>query len=172
MIGAMRVSLIAAVADNGVIGKDNDLAWSLPDDMAFFKSITKGKHVIMGRRNYESIPEKYRPLPGRPNIVLSRNNNYDAAPATLVTSLDDSLALANKAGETEAFIIGGGQVYTMALDAEVVDTMFITHVHGSPEGDAFFPEFDASQWTLEVIDDHPSDDRHEFSFTICRYDRK
>jgi len=172
MIGAMRVSLIAAVADNGVIGKDNDLAWSLPDDMAFFKSITKGKHVIMGRRNYESIPEKYRPLPGRPNIVLSRNNNYDAAPATLVTSLDDSLALAKKAGETEAFIIGGGQVYTMALDAEVVDTMFITHVHGSPEGDAFFPEFDASQWTLEVIDDHPSDDRHEFSFTICRYDRK
>tara|TARA_B110000444_G_C18835006_1_gene595425 strand:+ start:1989 stop:2507 length:519 start_codon:yes stop_codon:yes gene_type:complete len=172
MIGAMRVSLIAAVADNGVIGRDNDLVWSLPDDMAFFKSITKGKHVIMGRRNYESIPEKYRPLPGRPNVVLSRNKNYDASPASLVISLDDSLSLAHKAGESEVFIIGGGQVYTMALDADVVDTMFITHVHGSPEGDAFFPDFDSSKWSLEVIDDHPSDDRHEFSFTICRYDRK
>ena len=73
----MRVSLIAAVADNGVIGKDNDLVWSLPDDMSFFKASTVGKHVIMGRRNYESIPERFRPLPGRPNVVLSRNAEYN-----------------------------------------------------------------------------------------------
>ena len=168
----MRVSLIAAVADNGVIGKDNDLAWSLPDDMSFFKASTKGKHVIMGRRNYESIPHKYRPLPGRPNLVMSRNDKYDTGGATLVSSLDDALNIAREAGETEAFIIGGGQIYSMALEAGVIDTMYITHVHGTPEGDAFFPEFDNSKWTLQVLDDHPADERHEFSFTICQYDRK
>ena len=168
----MRISIIAAVADNGVIGRDNDLAWSLPDDMAFFKAITRGRHVVMGRRNYESIPHKYRPLPGRPNIVLSHNSEYDASPARLVTSLDDALDIATSAKESECFIIGGGQVYTMALDAGVVDTMYLTHVHGSPKGDAFFPEFDSQEWTMQVIDNHPEDERHEFSFTICRYDRK
>ena len=168
----MRVSLIAAVADNGVIGKDNDLVWSLPDDMSFFKASTSERHVIMGRRNYESIPHKFRPLPGRPNVVMSRNEEYDAAGAKLVTSLGAALDVARKAGETEAFIIGGGQIYSMALEAGVIDTMFITHVHGEPDGDAFFPEFDREQWTLRVLDDHPADDRHEFSFTICQYDRK
>lgn len=168
----MRVSLIAAVADNGVIGKDNDLVWSLPDDMSFFKASTSERHVIMGRRNYESIPHKFRPLPGRPNVVMSRNEEYDAAGAKLVTSLEAALDVARNAGETEAFIIGGGQIYSMALEAGVIDTMFITHVHGEPDGDAFFPEFDREQWTLRVLDDHPADDRHEFSFTICQYDRK
>ncbi len=168
----MRVSLIAAVADNGVIGKDNDLVWSLPDDMSFFKASTSGRHVIMGRRNYESIPHKFRPLPGRPNIVMSRNSEYDSGGAALVTSLEDALEIAREAGESEAFIIGGGQIYTMALDARIVDTMYITHVHGEPDGDAFFPEFDSTQWKLTVLDDHPADDRHEFSFTICKYDSK
>ena len=168
----MRVSLIAAVADNGVIGKDNDLVWSLPDDMSFFKASTSGRHVIMGRRNYESIPHKFRPLPGRPNVVMSRNKEYDAGDAALTTSLEAALDVARKAGETEAFIIGGGQIYSIALEAGLIDTMFITHVHGEPDGDALFPEFDREQWTLRVLDDHPSDDRHEFSFTICQYDRK
>ena len=168
----MKISLIAAVADNGVIGKDNDLVWSLPDDMSFFKASTRGRHVVMGRRNYESIPHKFRPLPGRPNIVLSRNPDYNASPAALVTTLDAALEIARSADEHECFIIGGGQVYTMALDADIIDTMYITHVHGSPEGDAFFPEFDASLWDLRVIDDHPADDLHEFPFTICQYDRK
>ena len=89
----MRVSLIAAVADNGVIGKDNDLVWSLPDDMSFFKASTQGRHVIMGRRNYESIPHKFRPLPGRPNVVMSRNADYDAGGAALVGSLTEALDL-------------------------------------------------------------------------------
>ena len=168
----MKVSLIAAVADNGVIGKDNDLVWSLPDDMSFFKASTQGRHVIMGRRNYESIPHKFRPLPGRSNIVLSRNEDYKADGADLVTSLEDALSIAREACESEAFIIGGGQIYSMALEADIIDTMYITHVHGTPEGDAFFPEFDPSNWTLTVLDDHPSDERHDFSFTICQYDRK
>ena len=97
---------------------------------------------------------------------------YDASPAHLVSSLDEALDLADDAGESECFVIGGGQVYKMALDAGVIDTMYITHVHGAPEGDAFFPEFDSDDWTMQVIDNHPEDDRHEFSFTICKYDRK
>ena len=101
----MKVSLIAAVADNGVIGKDNDLVWSLPDDMSCFKASTQGRHVIMGRRNYESIPHKFRPLPGRPNIVLSRNEDYKADGAKLVTSLEDALSIAREVGESEVFII-------------------------------------------------------------------
>ena len=94
----MRVSLIAAVADHSVIGKDNDLIWSLPDDMSFFKASTSGRHVIMGRRNYESIPHKFRPLPGRPNIVMSRNSEYDSGGAALVTSLEDALKIAFDSG--------------------------------------------------------------------------
>ena len=140
--------------------------------MLFFKASTRGRHIIMGRLNYESIPEKYRPLPGRHNIVISRNTKYDASEATLVTSLESALDLARKSGESETFIIGGGQIYSMALDAGVVDTMYITHVHGEPEGDAFFPEFDREEWTLTVLDEHPADQRHEFHFTICKYDRK
>ena len=140
--------------------------------MSFFKASTSGRHVIMGRRNYESIPHKFRPLPGRPNVVMSRNKEYDAGDAALTTSLEAALDVARKAGETEAFIIGGGQIYSIALEAGLIDTMFITHVHGEPDGDALFPEFDREQWTLRVLDDHPSDDRHEFSFTICQYDRK
>jgi dihydrofolate reductase len=168
---SMCVSLIAAVADNGVIGNDNDLAWSLPDDMSFFKASTIGRHVIMGRINYESIPHKYRPLPGRPNIILSRNSEYDAAPAVLSNSLEKAIQIARDAGETDCFIIGGGQIYKIALELDVVDKMYITHVHGTPEGDAFFPKFDASLWEMSVIDNHPSDERHEFSFTICAYHR-
>ena len=111
----------------------------------------------MGRRNYESIPHKLT-FPGRPNIVMSRNSEYDSGGAALVTSLEDALKIAREAGESEAFIIGGGQIYTMALDAGVVDTMYITHVHGEPDGDAFFPEFDSTQWTVTVLDNHPADD--------------
>ena len=169
---SMRISLIAAVADNGVIGKDNDLAWSLPNDMSFFKASTKGRHVIMGRKNYESIPHKYRPLPGRPNIVLSRNPEYDASPAVLSTSLEKAIKIAREAGETDCYIIGGGQIYKEALDLGIVDTMYLTHVHGNPEGDAFFPDFDPSEWDMQVIDNHLSDERHEFPFTICAYNRK
>ena len=103
---------------------------------------------------------------------MSHNPEYDASPAHLVTSLNDAIDIAAKAQESECFVIGGGQVYTMALEAGVIDTMYLTHVHGSPKGDAFFPEFDSQEWTMQVIDNHPEDERHEFSFTICRYDRK
>lgn len=168
----MRVSLIAAVADNGVIGKDNDLVWKLPDDMRFFSEMTRGRHVLMGRRNFESIPAKYRPLPGRPNLVVSRNAGYDAPGAKVLTSIEAGLTLAMEAGEAETFIIGGGQIYRAALEAGIVDCQYITHVHGRPEGDTFYPEFESRDWHKTVLSEHPADDRHAMAFTICKYDRR
>lgn len=168
----MRVSLIAAVAENGVIGKDNDLVWKLPDDMRFFSQMTRGHHVLMGRRNFESIPAKYRPLPGRPNVVISRNGDYDAEGSLVVSSIEAGLALARQAGETESFIIGGGQIYRAALESGIAEYQYITHVHGSPDGDTFYPKFDANDWRKTILSEHAADDRHAMAFTICKYDRR
>jgi len=167
----MRVSLIAAVAANGVIGKDNGLIWTLRDDMAFFKTTTKGHHVIMGRRNWESIPERFRPLPGRPNIVLSRNASWSAEGATCMSSLEAALELAREAGEDEAFIIGGAQIYRLALEEGVVDTMYLTHVEREYVGDTWFPEFEAADWRARPLFRHVADERNEAPFTVQRYDR-
>ena len=167
----MRVSLIAAVAANGVIGKDNDLIWTLRDDMAFFKSTTKGHHVIMGRKNWESIPERWRPLPGRPNIVLSRDEGYATDGAQCLTSLEAALDVARAAGEEEAFIIGGAQIYRLALEAGAVDTMYLTHVDGEYEGDTWFPEFAEDQWQAQPMFRHVADERNEAAFEVRRYDR-
>lgn len=167
----MKVSIIAAVADNRAIGKDNDLIWHLPRDMRYFKESTEGHHVIMGRMNYESIPHKYRPLPKRPNIIITRQKDYIAPGCTVVSTLRDALEVARRAGETEAFIIGGGQIYDLSLQEEVVDTMYITHVHASPEADVFFPEFNASDWQNKAIMRHETNDSHQYAFDIVEYSR-
>jgi dihydrofolate reductase len=168
---SMSVSIIAAVADNGAIGKDNDLIWNLPDDMRFFKDMTLGHHVIMGRKNFESIPHRYRPLPQRPNIVITRQEGFVAEGCIVVDTIFTALDVARKANENEAFIIGGGQIYELALELDVVDDMYITHVHASPEADVYFPEFDKKRWSSEIIRTHQPDDRHEFGFEIVHYSR-
>ena len=167
----MRVSLIAAVAANGVIGKDNDLIWTLRDDMAFFKTTTKGHHVIMGRKNWESIPERFRPLPGRPNIVLSRDAGFLSEGAICMNSLEAALDSAREAGEDEAFIIGGAQIYQLALEMGVVDTMYLTHVEREYEGDAHFPDFSEADWQKQPLFRHVADARNEAPFIVQRYDR-
>ena len=167
----MRVSLIAAVASNGVIGKDNDLIWTLRDDMAFFKTTTKGHHVIMGRKNWDSIPERFRPLPGRPNIILSRDAGFSSEGAICLNSLEAALDTAREAGEEEAFIIGGAQIYRLALEMGVVDTMYLTHVEREYEGDTWFPDFELSDWKAQSLFRHVQDDRNEAAFTVQRYDR-
>jgi len=168
----MRVTSIAAVAENRVIGKDNDLVWKLRDDMKFFMETTRGHYVIMGRRNYESIPERFRPLADRTNVVITRDEAYVAPGAAVVHSLEDALKLAGDAGETEAFIIGGGQIYAAALQANHVDRQWITHVKAAPEGDTYYPEFPMDEWTKEVVHFQPADERNEFAFEICLYSRK
>ena len=165
----MKVSTIAAVAANGVIGKDNDLVWSLPLDMKFFMKTTKGHVVVTGRKNYESIPEKYRPLKDRTNIVVTRNVNYVAEGAHVVHSLKDALEFARQQDETECFVIGGGQIYRQALEAGWVDAQYITHVDASPDGDALYPLDGWKGWTEEELAVHEGDNTHDHAFRIVKH---
>ncbi len=165
----MKISMIAAVAENRVIGKDNDLVWHLPDDMKYFKDTTKESVVIMGRKNFESLPPKWKPLPNRTNLIISRNAEYDALGCKVFTSLEASLEYAKTLQQEEIFIIGGGQIYNLGL--ETADRMYITEIHASFEGDAFFPEWDKSSWREVSRIHHPTDERHEYSFDFVIYDR-
>ena len=135
----MIVSIIVAASENNVIGNNNDLIWHLPKDMKFFKDTTKGHHVIMGRKNLESIPHKFRPLPNRQNIVVTRNKKYVADGCLVVTSIEEGLSIAKKNKEKETFIIGGGQIYKLALELNLVDKIYLTRIHANFEGDTFFP---------------------------------
>lgn len=165
----MQISMIAAVAENFVIGKDNDLVWRLPDDMKFFMQKTTGHHVIMGRKNYESLPSKYRPLPNRTNIVITRQENYQAEDTHIVNSLQKALLIAQKNGEQEVFIIGGGEIYKLGLD--IADTLYLSEIHASFEGDAYFPEFDKSKWKEIERIPHGVDERHNYPFDFVTYKR-
>lgn len=167
----MKISIIVAIGDNRAIGKDNRLLWRLPADMKFFKETTSGHPIITGRRNYESIPEAFRPLPNRKNIVVTSQRNYAAPGAVVVHSLEDALAEARKIADGEIFVIGGGKVYAEALEKKLIDRMYITHVHADFEADTFFPGWNAADWSVETIAQHPADDRHAFSFDIRVYDR-
>lgn len=135
-----RVSLIAAVAANGVIGDNNALPWRLPEDLRRFKALTLGHPVIMGRKTFESIG---RPLPGRRNIVISRNREYAAAGCEVAASLEAALE-ACRNGSDEVFIIGGAQIYAEALP--LAQRLYMTEVHCAFEGDAHFPAFDRREW--------------------------
>lgn len=165
----MKIALIVAVSENNVIGKDNRLIWHLPSDMMYFKEKTKGHCVITGRKNYESIPEKFRPLPGRINIVITANTGYDAPGAIIVHSLEEALAIARRNNETEAFIIGGGQIYSQALP--LCDTIYLTRVHNTFEGDTFFPEINSSEWKMTCSDKRKKDEKNPFDYTFYTYER-
>lgn len=164
----MIISAIAAVAENGIIGHQGDLPWSLPDDMAWFQHHTKGHHVITGRKNYESIPPKYRPLKGRVNLVVTRNAAYEAPGAVVVTSIEAALDHARAAGEAEAFIIGGGEIYREAFAKGLVQRLYLTRVHAHLKGDTHFPEVAPVEWRELSRQHHPEDERHAhpFSFVI------
>ena len=137
------ISLIAAVAQNRALGKDGQLLWHLPEDMRYFRETTRGKPVIMGRKTWESLPDVFRPLPGRRNIVISRNPAYDAPGATLAGSLEEAVRLAQD--DAEVFVIGGAEIYRQALP--LAQRLYLTEVAQDFAADAFFPEFSASGWT-------------------------
>lgn len=136
------LSLIAAVARNRVIGKDNQLLWHLPEDMKYFRETTRGKPVVMGRKTWESLPGKFRPLPGRHNIVVSHNPGYDAPGATLTTSLEAALVAAGTTDEV--FVIGGEALYRLALPK--ARRLYLTELEQAYDGDAFFPEIAGHEW--------------------------
>ena len=167
----MVVSLIVAVSENKVIGKDNDLVWHLPTDMKFFKDTTKGHFVIMGRRNYESIPHKYRPLPNRTNVIVTRQDYYKTEGCLVVNSVEEAVELAQKAGDKEPFVIGGGQIYKHAIENNLVDRIYLTRVHTEIDGDTYFDDLDDS-WKLVHTDLHPSDEKHPFAFTFQTFEHK
>ena len=150
--------LIAALARDRVIGKDNRLLWHLPEDMKHFKSLTQGHTVIMGRKTWESLPEKFRPLPGRQNIVISRNPDYVATGATVVTSLEEATRVGVTEGNpcgtggTALFVIGGAEIYALALP--LADRMELTEIDATYEGDAFFPAWSSAEWREEQRQTH------------------
>ena len=170
----MTLSLIVALARNHTIGIDNKLPWYLPNDLKYFKQVTMGKTIIMGRKTYESIG---KPLPGRTNIVITRQSQYQPPNANdsvkVVASLEaarelaDNLALIN--GQHEALIIGGAEIYTQALD--LVDRMYLTEVHADVDGDAFFPEFDRRQWQAVAREDFRAEGGNPYDYSFVVYER-
>ncbi len=166
----MVISLIAAVSSNRVIGKDNDLPWKLPDDMKYFMETTKGHHVIMGRKNYESIPDKFRPLPNRSNIVITRQANFNAPGCIVVHSIERALDIANNNGESEVFIIGGAEIYKQGLAN--TQRMYLTEIDATIDGDTFFPDFEKNDWIETSRIPHEADDRHQYEFDFVIYERK
>lgn len=168
----MQVKLIVAIDEDRGIGRNNDLMWNLPDDMSFFKQTTAGHVVVMGRKNYDSIPERFRPLPNRENVVLTRNQSFTALGCRVFHSLKECLEVYQNESMRTVFIIGGGEIYRQALELKCVDEMFITHVHKSYGADTFFPSFEASEWIENVLQEHPIDERHEAGFTIVHYCKK
>lgn len=165
----MRVSQIAALAQNRVIGKNNDLPWSLPDDMKFFMLTTKGHHCIMGRKNYQSIPDKFRPLPNRTNIVVTRQKNFKAPGCIVVNSIEKGLEIGRNNHETETFIIGGAEIYKSSLD--LTDRLYLTEIQAVIEGDTYFPELPPEHWKEISRQHHPKDERHAYAFDFVVYDR-
>lgn len=166
----MIISLIAALTKNHVIGKNNDLPWHLPDDMKYFMNTTKAHYVIMGRKNYESIPEKFRPLPNRTNIVVSRQKDYPAPGCILVNSLEEGIALANQAGEQEVFIIGGAEIYAQGL--KHCNKLYLTEIDTILDGDTYFPALEKNNWREISRIHHVSDSRHAYAFDFVVYEKK
>ncbi|MCH2224238.1 MAG: dihydrofolate reductase [Crocinitomicaceae bacterium] len=168
----MKTSLIVAMDLDRGIGKDNDLMWHLPADMKFFKETTSGHVVVMGRKNFESIPEKYRPLPNRENAILTRNKGFEAGECNIFHSLEDCLSYYKKETERTVFIIGGGEIYKQAMEANAIDEMLITHVNHSYGADTFFPSFDLTKWNVETLFAQEKNERHNASFSIVKYTKK
>jgi dihydrofolate reductase len=168
----MHVAILAAVAENGVIGRDNGLPWKLSSDLKRFKAATIGKPVVMGRKTFQSIG---RPLPGRTNIVVTRDRSFRADGVETVASLDEALALARvrarcMAGADEICIIGGGEIYRQAIG--MADRLYVTHVLASPDGDTRFPPIDPAIWTKVSAEDHPAGEKDSHATRFCVYARK
>lgn len=165
-MGKMQVSIIVAMGHNRAIGYKNALPWRLPADLQHFKQKTSGHHVIMGRKTFESIG---RVLPGRTFIVVSRQTGYRAEGCLVVNSVEEGISLAKRNDETEAFIIGGMEIYTQALP--LCDRLYITEVEASPMADAFFPDYDESQWKLVELSRQPADQKNEFAMRFVTLER-
>ncbi len=160
----MKLSIIVAMAANGVIGRNNELPWHLPADLQHFKQTTMGKPILMGRKTFESIG---RPLPGRTNIVITRDDSYTAQGCVVVTSIEDALKAA--AGHDEVMVIGGAELYRQVLPE--AKTIYLTRIHESFEGDTRFPEIRNTEWHQVERVDHEADEKNPYDYSFIRLDR-
>ncbi len=166
----MQKAIIVAAAQNRVIGINNKLPWYLPEDLKYFKHVTMGKPIIMGRKTWESIG---RPLPGRTNIVLTQNADYSAEGAKVVNTWSEAVGIAEAVGEIdgvdEVMVIGGAGIYEMCLNE--VNRLYYTKVHAEVAGDAWFPEVDWDQWQLVGSEDYKASGNNPYDYSFCVYDR-
>jgi dihydrofolate reductase len=167
----MKLALIAAYSQNRVVGYDNKLPWHLPEDLQYFKRCTSGKAIIMGRKTFESIG---RPLPNRTNIVISRNKQFQAQGVTVIASLEQAIELAEAVNEVngvdEVMVIGGAAIYELALP--LADRLYLTHVHASIEGDAYFPQVDFSHWHEVQRADYSASDSNPYDYSFVVYEKE
>ena len=162
----MRLSLIVAMTPDRLIGRAGDLPWRLSADLQRFKRLTMGHTLIMGRKTFESIG---RLLPGRKTVIVTRQADYRFPEATVVHSLEAAIESAAQAGESEAFIIGGGEIYQQSL--ELVTQLHVTLVHAEVDGDTYFPDVDFTQWKLVEDEQHQADGKNEFDYSFRVYER-
>ena len=161
----MTISIIAAVSDNDVIGRNNDLPWKQSSDLKRLKQLTMGHHMLMGRKTWESVG---RPLPGRTIVVITRDASYKPDGVLVTNTIEDALELAK--GDDEIFIAGGAQIFQQSL--HVADRMHITRVHAEVEGDTFFPEFDdVTEWKLVDSEHHEADEKNQYPYSYLTYER-
>jgi dihydrofolate reductase len=159
-----KLTIIVAVADNGVIGSGNQLPWRLPDDLKRFKALSLGKPIVMGRKTYDSIG---RPLPGRLNIIVSRRGDLQIPGCTIVSSVTEAIAAAGDVDEI--VIVGGADIYRQLLPR--VQTIHLTRVHANVDGDVYFPELGPGEWRERTSEYHPADERHAHAFTFSELER-
>ena len=163
----MKISSIVAVSDNNVIGVDNDLPWHLPSDLKYFKDTTFGHHVLMGRKSFDSVG---RPLPGRTNIIVTRNKDFYDSHVHTVHSIDEGIRFAIKAKVEELFILGGANIYLQTKD--IWDRLYLTKVHTTiAEGTAFFPQLDYTKWQLISETKYNADEKNPYDYTFCVFDK-
>ncbi len=163
----MKLALIAAVANNNVIGRENKLIWHLPADLKHFKNLTMGHTLIMGRKTFESIG---KPLKGRKTIVLTSKKNYDAQGCQLAGSIKD--ALHQVKDEKEVFVAGGSQIYEQTIGLHHTRRLYITRVYANFEGDTFFPDINTEKWELVSIEEFDADEKNKYPYAFLKYKRK
>ncbi len=161
-------SFIVARANNGVIGKNNQLIWHMPHDLKFFKETTSGHYVVMGRKSYESMG---KPLPNRLNVIITRNKDYAVEGALVVHSLEEALQLAGEQNQKEVFILGGGEIYRQALEKKVVDRIYLTEIKESFEGDTYFPELDGKEWKETHREEYQADHKNPHDYAFVTLDK-
>ena len=168
---SIRLSLMVAKASNRVIGRNNKLPWYLPNALKYFKQVTFGKPVIMGRKTWDSLG---KPLPGRTNIVITRQTDFQAEGAKVVATLDEAVTLAENVafieGQDEAVVMGGAEIYALALPK--TDRLYLTEVHAEVDGDTWFPEYDTSEWKEIGREDFPAEGPNPYDYSFVVYERK